>query len=68
MTYLFDFNIIFLNTIFFLDPLYVTPITKVVTELKDQIVCAQIANDEKMWDNLTYSPVEGDEVFEEIYD
>lgn len=41
---------------------------RVVTEVKDQIVCAQIAHDEVVWDNLTYSPVDGDEVFEEIYD
>lgn len=41
---------------------------KVVTELKDQIVCAQIANDEAVWDNLTYSPVDGDMIFEEVMD
>lgn len=41
---------------------------KVVTELKDQIVCAQIANDDAVWENLKYSPVEDDGVFEEVLD
>ena len=41
---------------------------KVVTEIKDQIVCAQIANDDAVWENLKYSPVEDDGVFEEVLD
>jgi hypothetical protein len=40
---------------------------KVVTEIKDQIVCAQIANDDAVWENLKYSPVDGDELYDEIY-
>ncbi len=44
------------------------PLTKVVTELKDQIVCAQIANDDAVWENLKYSPMEDDGVFEEVLD
>ncbi len=41
---------------------------KVVTEIKDQIVCAQIDYDEVVWENLKYSPIEDDGVFEEILD
>ena len=44
------------------------PLTKVVTELKDQIVCAQIANDDAIWENLKYSPIKDDGVFEEVLD
>jgi len=40
---------------------------KVVTELKDQIVCAQIAYDDEVWGNLKYSPIDGDEEYEEVY-
>ncbi len=51
----------------FLDKPVEAPIKKVVTELKDQIVCAQIANDEVVWGNLKYSPIDGDELYEEVY-
>jgi len=44
-----------------------TPEKKVVTELKDQIVCAQIAYDDEVWGNLKYSPIDGDEEYEEVY-
>lgn len=50
------------------NPTIETPVTKVVTEIKDQIVCAQIANDDAIWENLKYSPVEEDGVFEEVLD
>jgi hypothetical protein len=43
------------------------PEKKVVTELKDQIVCAQIANDDRMWENMKYSPIDGDELYDEVY-
>lgn len=44
-----------------------TPVEKVVTQIKDQIVCAQIENDDRTWENMTYVPLGGDEVLEEIF-
>ena len=41
---------------------------EVVTEVKDQIVCAQIGRDEVGWENLKYSPVDDDGIFEEVLD
>ncbi len=45
-----------------------TPEEQVVTELKDQIVCAQIERDEVVWENMKYSPVDDDSIFEEVMD
>lgn len=44
-----------------------TPVEKAVTEIKDQIVCAQIDHDEVVWDNVTYVPIADDEEYEEIF-
>lgn len=47
-----------------------TPVTepperKVVTEIKDQIVCAQIANDDVVWAHMSYEPLDGNDIYEE---
>lgn len=63
---IFSNNIV--STLFLLDLMYITPVERVVTELKDQIVCAQIANDEIVWKNMKYSPIDGNETHEDIYD
>ncbi len=47
---------------------YQPPVERVVTELKDQIVCAQIANDELAWENMKYSLVDDGRIFEEVMD
>lgn len=44
------------------------PIKKVVTQLKDQIVCAQIENDDRVWENMKYSPINNDGELEEVFD